>query len=207
MRPTVVRPHESREHKRSVAADRILTGRFTAIPCFILIMAFVFLMTFSWLGHFVRLAPAGIDVAIAAIGDTCGGAGWRHVVLTRDRWCVRWRGRCYRLLPTIVTLFFFLSILEDSGYMARVAFVMDKPLRLEALAWAFRAGTQLRVHDRCFDLWALAARFRPLCRRAPESSFRSVGQRDRKMNPILPRAVHELWRLLGKRASVERWLS
>lgn len=72
---TVVRPHESREHKRSVAADRILTGRFTAIPCFILIMAFVFLMTFSWLGAFLSdWLQQGIDVAIAAIGDALAAA-------------------------------------------------------------------------------------------------------------------------------------
>ena len=128
---TVVRPHESREHKRSVAADRILTGRFTAIPCFILIMAFVFLMTFSWLGAFLSdWLQQGIDVAIAAIGDALAAAEVAPMLcsLVTDGVCGG-VGAVIGFLPTIVTLFFFLSILEDSGYMARVAFVMDKPLR------------------------------------------------------------------------------
>ncbi len=72
---TIVRPHESREHVRSVAADRILTGRFTAIPCFILIMGFVFLMTFSWLGAWLSdWLQTGIDFAIGAIGDALAAA-------------------------------------------------------------------------------------------------------------------------------------
>ena len=78
---TVVRPHESREHKRSVAADRILTGRFTAIPCFILIMAFVFLMTFSWLGAF---CPIGSSRA----------STWRLPRLATHLRRPRWRPCC-----------------------------------------------------------------------------------------------------------------
>ena len=128
---TIVRPHESREHVRSVAADRILTGRFTAIPCFILIMGFVFLMTFSWLGAWLSdWLQAGIDFVIGAIGDALAAAEVSPIVssLVTDGICGG-VGSVLGFLPVIVTLFLFLSILEDSGYMARVAFVMDKPLR------------------------------------------------------------------------------
>ena len=128
---TIVRPHESREHVRSVAADRILTGRFTAIPCFILIMGFVFLMTFSWLGAWLSdWLQTGIDFAIGAIGDALTAAEVSPIVssLVTDGICGG-VGSVLGFLPVIVTLFLFLSILEDSGYMARVAFVMDKPLR------------------------------------------------------------------------------
>ena len=128
---TIVRPHESREHVRSVAADRILTGRFTAIPCFILIMGFVFLMTFSWLGAWLSdWLQTGIDFVIGAIGDALTAAEVSPIVssLVTDGICGG-VGSVLGFLPVIVTLFLFLSILEDSGYMARVAFVMDKPLR------------------------------------------------------------------------------
>ena len=127
----VTRPHESREHARSVAADRILTGRFTAIPCFILIMGFVFLMTFSWLGAFLSdWLQEGIDLAIGAVGDLLAAADVSPLVgsLVTDG-ILSGIGSVIGFLPVIVTLFLFLSILEDSGYMARVAFVMDKPLR------------------------------------------------------------------------------
>ncbi len=128
---TVTRPHESREHARSVAADRILTGRFTAIPCFILIMGFVFLMTFSWLGAWLSdWLQTGIDLVIGLIGDALAAADVSPTVssLVTDGICGG-VGSVIGFLPTIITLFLFLSILEDSGYMARVAFVMDKPLR------------------------------------------------------------------------------
>ena len=128
---TVTRPRISREHARSVAADRILTGRFTAIPCFILIMGFVFLMTFSWLGAWLSdWLQTGIDFVIGLIGDALAAAEVSPTVssLVTDGICGG-VGSVIGFLPVIITLFLFLSILEDSGYMARVAFVMDKPLR------------------------------------------------------------------------------
>ena len=127
----VVRPHESREHARSVAIDRVLTGRHTAVPAFIVIMGLVFWLTFGVIGawlqalmeQFVDWATAGIDAGLAAWGVN-------PVVhsLIVDGVCAG-VGSVLSFLPIIVVLFLFLSILEDSGYMARVAFVMDKLLR------------------------------------------------------------------------------
>ena len=128
---TVVRPHESREHKRSVSVDKLLTGRFTGIPCFFAIMAAVFVLTFSYRGR--RTFRPGEHRrrrgSLEALAAGCEAWGLNPVAqsLLVDG-IVRRRGqRCIGFLPTIVTLFFFLSILEDSGYMARVAFVMDRP--------------------------------------------------------------------------------
>ena len=128
---TVVRPHESKEHKRSMAIDRVLTGKYTAIPCFLGIMALVFVMTFTVIGGTlsdlmelgVEWVTRGIDWALTAwqINPVVHG-------LVVDGVCAG-VGSVLSFLPTIVTLFFFLSILEDTGYMARVAFVMDRPLR------------------------------------------------------------------------------
>lgn len=128
---TVVRPHESREHRRSVRLDRILTGKYTAIPCFIGIMALVFVMTFGLLGAWLSdLMSVAVDALIGLIDQ--GLSLWQvnPVVhsLVVDGIC-QGVGSVISFLPTIVTLFFFLSILEDTGYMARVAFVMDKLLR------------------------------------------------------------------------------
>ena len=128
---TVVRPHESREHKRSMAIDRILTGKYTAIPCFIGIMALVFVMTFSFIGAALSdLMGMGIDTVIALLDGLLGKAQVNPVVhsLVIDGVCSG-VGSVLSLLPTIVTMFFFLSILEDTGYIARVAFVMDRLLR------------------------------------------------------------------------------
>ena len=128
---TVVKPAESREHKRSVAIDRILTGKYTAIPCFIGIMAFVFAMTFNYLGAWLSdWMTMGVDWVIALIGKGLTAAGVSPVLhsLVVDG-ILSGIGSVIGFLPTIVTLFFFLSILEDTGYMARVAFVMDKLLR------------------------------------------------------------------------------
>ena len=128
---TVVRPHESKEHKRSVKIDRILTGKYTALPCFIGIMALVFAMTFAWVGAWLSdLMTIAVDALIGLIDK--GLTLWQvnPVVhsLVVDGIC-QGVGSVISFLPTIVTLFFFLSILEDTGYMARVAFVMDKLLR------------------------------------------------------------------------------
>ncbi len=128
---TVVRPHESKEHKRSVKIDRILTGKYTALPCFIGIMALVFAMTFAWIGAWLSdLMTIAVDALIVLIDK--GLTLWQvnPVVhsLVVDGIC-QGVGSVISFLPTIVTLFFFLSILEDTGYMARVAFVMDKLLR------------------------------------------------------------------------------
>jgi len=128
---TVVRPHESREHKRSMKIDRILTGKYTAIPCFIGIMALVFIITFSFIGAALSsLMAIGVDYVTACIDKGLSFLEVNPVVhsLVVDGIC-NGVGSVLSFLPTIVTLFFFLSILEDTGYMARVAFVMDRLLR------------------------------------------------------------------------------
>lgn len=128
---TVVKCHESKEHARSVRIDRILTGKYLAIPVFILIMLLVFWLTFNVVGAFLSdLLSAGIDLATAAADKALTAYGLNPVVhsLIIDG-IFAGVGSVLSFLPTIVTLFFFLSILEDSGYMARVAFVMDKLLR------------------------------------------------------------------------------
>lgn len=128
---TVVRPHESKEHKRSMKIDRLLTGRYTAIPCFIAIMALIFVMTFNLVGAWLSdLMSLGVDSVISLIDNALTAVQINPVVhsLVVDGIC-NGVGSVISFLPTIVTLFFFLSILEDTGYMARVAFVMDKLLR------------------------------------------------------------------------------
>lgn len=128
---TVVRPHESKEHKRSMKIDRLLTGKYTAIPCFIAIMALVFVMTFNLVGAWLSdLMSLGVDSVISLIDNALTAVQINPVVhsLVVDGIC-NGVGSVISFLPTIVTLFFFLSILEDTGYMARVAFVMDKLLR------------------------------------------------------------------------------
>lgn len=128
---TVVRPHESKEHKRSMKIDRLLTGRYTAIPCFIAIMALIFVMTFNLVGAWLSdLMSLGVDSVISLIDNALTAVQINPVVhsLVVDGIC-NGVGSVISFLSTIVTLFFFLSILEDTGYMARVAFVMDKLLR------------------------------------------------------------------------------
>ena len=128
---TVVKPHESKEHIRSMKIDKILTGKYTAIPSFILIMAFIFWMTFSVLGSWLSDL---MDMGITWLTDLCDKAltayGINPVVhsLIIDG-VFAGVGSVLSFLPIIVVLFFFLSLMEDSGYMARVAFVMDKLLR------------------------------------------------------------------------------
>ena len=128
---TVVHPAESREHKRSVAIDKILTGKYTALPCFIGILALVFWMTFGAIGAFLSdLLTLGIDALTRLVDQALTSYAINPVVhsLVIDG-IFAGVGSVLSFLPTIVTLFFFLSILEDTGYMARVAFVMDKLLR------------------------------------------------------------------------------
>lgn len=127
----VVKPHESREHVRSVKIDRILTGRYTAIPAFLVIMGLVFWLTFGVIGAALQgLMEDGIAVAIASADAGLKAFGTNDVVrsLAVDG-VLTGVGSVLTFLPIIVVLFLFLSILEDSGYMARVAFVMDKVLR------------------------------------------------------------------------------
>ena len=128
---TVVKPHESREHVRSRAIDRVLTGRFTAIPAFLAIMALTFWLTFNVIGGFLQgLLEDGIGRLTALTDVALASAHVNEVVrsLIIDG-VFAGVGSVVSFLPIIVVLFFFLSMLEDSGYMARVAFVMDKLLR------------------------------------------------------------------------------
>ena len=127
----VVKPHESREHVRSVKIDRILTGRYTAIPAFLVIMSLVFWLTFGVIGAALQgLMEDGIAAIIASADAGLKTFGTNDVVrsLAVDG-VLTGVGSVLTFLPIIVVLFLFLSILEDSGYMARVAFVMDKVLR------------------------------------------------------------------------------
>ncbi len=128
---TVIKPHESREHARSTAIDRILTGKYTALPTFIMIMAAVFWLTFNiigaWLSGLLEIAIGSLTDAVT-IAMEAGRVNRVLQSLVIDG-IFNGVGSVLSFLPTIVTLFFFLSMLEDSGYMARVAFVMDKLLR------------------------------------------------------------------------------
>ena len=128
---SVVKCRESREHARSVKMDRLLTGRYTAVPVFLGIMLLTFWLTFDVIGQ--RLSDwlaVGVDALTALVDRGLTAYGINPVVksLIVDGICSG-VGSVLVFLPIIVTLFFFLSILEDTGYMARVAFVMDKPLR------------------------------------------------------------------------------
>ena len=131
VRDSVVKCHESREHQRSLAADRILTGRYTALPVFFGVMLLVFYLTFDVIGAaFSTLLDLGIDAVTALTDRALTAYGINPVAhsLVIDG-IFAGVGGVLSFLPVIVTLFFFLSILEDTGYMARVAFVMDKLLR------------------------------------------------------------------------------
>ncbi len=128
---TVIKPKESKEHARSRRIDRILTGKYTAIPAFAIIMALVFWLTFGVIGAGLqKLLEIGIDQLTGALEKVLVQAHINPVLksLVLDGICSG-VGSVLSFLPIIVTLFFFLSILEDTGYMARVAFVMDKLLR------------------------------------------------------------------------------
>lgn len=128
---TVIKPRESKEHARSMKMDKFLTGKFTAIPAFVGIMAIIFWLTFSVIGAFLSdILEVVIDWFTNAAEVALNMANVNDVLrsLVIDG-IFNGVGSVLSFLPVIVTLFFFLSILEDSGYMARVAFVMDKLLR------------------------------------------------------------------------------
>ena len=128
---TVVKPKESKERLRSEKIDRILTGKYTAIPCFIAIMAAVFILTFNVIGAGLqKLLEMGIEALTGAVDKGLSAAGVNSALhsLVIDG-IFAGVGSVLPFLPIIVTLFFFLSLMEDSGYIARVAFFMDKLLR------------------------------------------------------------------------------
>ena len=133
---TVIKPSESKEHARSIKIDKILTGKYTAIPSFIAIMGLVFWLTFSVIGKGLsNLLDLGISHLTTLVDGLLTKANINDVLhsLIIDG-IFNGVGSVLNFLPIIVTLFFFLSLLEDSGYMARVAFVMDKLLRKAGLS-------------------------------------------------------------------------
>lgn len=128
---SVVKAHESKEHRRSMAIDRVLTGKYTAIPVFFLVMVLVFWLTFGVVGSALSdLLAYGIDILTNAVDYALTVYGINPVIhsLIIDG-IFTGVGSVLTFLPLIVVLFFFLSILEDTGYMARVAFFMDRALR------------------------------------------------------------------------------
>ena len=169
---TVVKPKESKEHLRSMKIDRVLTGKYTAIPCFIGIMGLVFYLTFGVIGAFLQnLLDMGIT-ALGNIADQWMAASNVNSVLhslVMDG-VFNGVGSVLSFLPIIVTLFFFLSLLEDSGYMARVAFVMDKLLRKIGLSG--RSIVPMLVGFGCTVPGVMASRTLP-------------SERDRKMTILL----------------------
>jgi len=127
----VTRPRESREHLRSQRIDRVLTGRYTAIPMFIAIMGLVFYLTFNVIGAWLQdLMALGVEALTGVVDAALTSAGVNEVIhsLIIDG-IFEGVGSVLSFLPIIVVMFFFLSMLEDSGYIARVAFFMDKLLR------------------------------------------------------------------------------
>lgn len=128
---TVKKPKESKERVRSEKIDQILTGKWTAIPCFVAIMGIVFYLTFNVIGAFLQgLLETGIEALTAVVDQWMTAAGVNHALhgLVIDG-IFGGVGSVLSFLPIVVTLFFFLSLMEDSGYVARVAFFMDKLLR------------------------------------------------------------------------------
>lgn len=169
---TVVKPKESREHARSVAIDRILTGKYTAIPAFIGIMGLVFWLTFNVIGAFLsNLLDMGIGALTDIVDRGMTAANVNPVLhsLVIDG-IFTGVGSVLSFLPVIVTLFFFLSMLEDSGYMARVAFVMDKLLRKIGLSG--RSVVPMLIGFGCTVPGVMASRTLP-------------SERDRKMTILL----------------------
>lgn len=169
---TVVKPKESREHIRSRRIDRLLTGKYTAIPSFIVIMGLVFYLTFNVIGAFLQDL---LDMGITALAEWVdhGLTAWsvspavRSLVVDGIFGGV---GGVLSFLPVIVTLFFFLSLLEDTGYMARVAFVMDKLLRKIGLSG--RSIVPMLIGFGCTVPGVMASRTLP-------------SERDRKMTIML----------------------
>ena len=169
---TVVKPHESREHLRSQRIDRFLTGKYTAIPAFVGIMGLVFFLTFNVIGAWLQgLLEDGIAWLTAVVDNAL--VSWevndavRSLVVDGVFTGV---GSVLSFLPIIVTLFFFLSLLEDTGYMARVAFVMDKLLRKIGLSG--RSIVPMLIGFGCTVPGVMASRILP-------------SERDRKMTILL----------------------
>ncbi len=169
---TVVKPKESKEHLRSIKMDKILTGKYTAIPCFVGIMAAVFWLTFNVIGAFLSDI---LDLGVTGLTEIVDQAlkAWNvnevlHSLIIDG--IFNGVGSVLSFLPIIVTLFFFLSILEDSGYMARVAFVMDKLLRKIGLSG--RSIVPMLVGFGCTVPGVMASRTLP-------------SERDRKMTILL----------------------
>lgn len=128
---TVTKPEVSRERERSERIDRILTGRFTAIPAFIVIIGLVFWLTFNVVGAWLQdMLQNGIDLISSRVDALMTAAGVNEVIHSLvTEGIFNGVGSVLSFLPIIILLFFFLSLLEDTGYMARIAFVMDRPLR------------------------------------------------------------------------------
>lgn len=169
---TVVKPRQSKEQLRSARIDRFLTGRYTAIPAFVGIMALVFYLTFGVIGLALQnLLEAGIDALTAAADSTLTAWNVNATVhsLVIDG-IFTGVGSVLSFLPIIVTLFFFLSLLEDTGYMARVAFVMDKLLRRIGLSG--RSIVPMLIGFGCTVPGVMASRTLP-------------SERDRKMTILL----------------------
>ena len=169
---SVTKPTESREHIRSRRIDKILTGKYTAIPMFILIMAAVFFLTFNVIGAFLQgLCESGIDALTEWADGALTAADTNPVIhsLIIDG-IFAGVGSVLSFLPIIVTLFFFLSMLEDSGYIARVAFFMDKLLRRIGLSG--RSIVPLLIGFGCSVPAVMATRTLP-------------SNRDRKMTILL----------------------
>lgn len=169
---TVVKPKESRERIRSQKIDRILTGKYTAIPCFVMIMLAVFYLTFNVIGAFLQdILQLGIDRLTAMTDQALSAAKVNEVLhgLEIDG-IFAGVGSVLSFLPIIVTLFFFLSIMEDSGYIARVAFFMDKLLRKIGLSG--RSIVPLLIGFGCTVPAVMATRTLP-------------SERDRKMTILL----------------------
>lgn len=169
---TVVKPRQSKEQLRSAWIDRFLTGRYTAIPAFVGIMALVFYLTFGVIGLALQnLLEVGIDALTAAADSTLTAwnvnAAVHSLVIDGIFTGV---GSVLSFLPIIVTLFFFLSLLEDTGYMARVAFVMDKLLRRIGLSG--RSIVPMLIGFGCTVPGVMASRTLP-------------SERDRKMTILL----------------------
>ena len=169
---TVVKPHESKEHARSVKIDQILTGKYTAIPAFIGIMGLVFWLTFGVIGAWLSgLLDMGISALTELTDAGLTAYGINPVVHSLIiNGIFEGVGSVLSFLPIIVTLFFFLSILEDSGYMARVAFVMDKLLRKIGLSG--RSIVPMLIGFGCTVPGVMASRTLP-------------SERDRKMTILL----------------------
>lgn len=171
-RETVVKPKESREHVRSTEIDRVLTGKYTALPCFAGIMAAVFFLTFHVIGASLQSVLEILIGKLTELVDSAMKAWGVNPVLHSlvIDGIFNGVGSVLSFLPIIVTLFFFLSILEDSGYMARVAFVMDKLLRKIGLSG--RSIVPMLVGFGCTVPGVMASRTLP-------------SERDRKMTILL----------------------